>query len=241
MTEILLVQYCGLSRRSTLSPPCAKVQMALGLKGVDFEVYNCKTPRDVKRFNSRGRVPALKIGDECFVDSSDILTEIDRRWPEPPLLPVDKQQRAQCLLLEDWADEVLFFQAVWLRWLVPASFEALRDQYFAKLPFPLSKLAPRIALMTARRRLMAQGTGLKSEAVVRRELAGSLAMLETQLADSDYLVGATITRADIAVAAILDQFDAKITPKSNRIDYAELPELASWLQRLHERVPSVAD
>ena len=240
MTELLLAQYGGLTRGTTLSPPCAKVQMALRFKGLEFEIVNCKTPGDVKRFNSRGRLPALRIDGEVFVDSSDILTELDRRWPDPPLLPADAHERAQCRLLEDWADEAFYFQAVWLRWMVPENFDAMRQRLFSKLPFPLSKLLPRIALRQVRGRLRGQGTGLKPENVIRRELHESLEMLDTLATRDAFLCGAKLSRADLAVAATLDQFNTPLTPAASHIDYGPLPHLDAWLARVHDSVPGAA-
>ncbi len=42
-------------------------------------------------------MPALVIDEETFVHSSDILTEIDRRWPTPSLTPQSPRAQAQCL------------------------------------------------------------------------------------------------------------------------------------------------
>lgn len=72
--ELVLYQYPGLSRHATLSPPCGKVQMALRYKGLEFRIHNLRTPGEVRKINTRGRVPALRIGGELVADSSDALT-----------------------------------------------------------------------------------------------------------------------------------------------------------------------
>ena len=77
--ELTLVQYPGFTGKTTLSPPCAKVHMALHFKGLAYSIRNVNTPAQVRRFNPRGRVPVLLIGGETVVDSTDILTELERR------------------------------------------------------------------------------------------------------------------------------------------------------------------
>ena len=58
-----LVQYPGMNRATTLSAPCAKVRMALSFKGVDYELVNVSSPMEAKRYNPRGRVPTLLLGE----------------------------------------------------------------------------------------------------------------------------------------------------------------------------------
>ena len=95
MPQITLVQYPGAERESTLSAPCGKVHMALAFKGLEYETKTVLNPLQVKKVNPRGRVPALRIGDEVFVDSTDILTELDRRFPGLAFRVVDEQGRVR--------------------------------------------------------------------------------------------------------------------------------------------------
>ncbi|MDG1500207.1 MAG: glutathione S-transferase family protein [Planctomycetota bacterium] len=240
MSEVLLYQYSGPSRGTTVSAPCAKVHMALQFKGIDFGVFNCRSQGEVKKFNPRGRVPALKVDDELFVDSGDILTEIDRRWPDPPLLPQSAYDRARCRMIEDWASDVLYFQGAYIRWTTPEGFAGMYELFFSKLPFPLSKIVSVVAARKYRARLEGQGTGLKPLQVVMRDFASGMVMLNDLLEHSDFFCGDQITRADISVASMLDQFRSSVTPEKYVLDFTELPRLDAWLERLHKVTPSVA-
>src|SRR5687768_13379899 len=120
--SILLVQYPGDTARTTMSPPCGKVHMALALKGLAYEVRNVENPWQAKRYNPRGRVPALTCEGETVVDSSDIVAWLDRRFPEPRLFPVAPGERAMAKIWEDWADEVLYFYLLGVRWCIDANF-----------------------------------------------------------------------------------------------------------------------
>jgi len=238
--KIKLIQYAGTNGVLTLSPPCAKVHMALRFKALEYEIYNCKSPKDVRRFNARGRVPSLQVDGEVFVDSSDILTELDRIQPEPPLLPTDPKLRAQCLLLEDWVDEVLYFYGVYLRWVDAQGFAWLKQAAFGTLPAPLRLIVPPIVRREAKSRVKGQGTGLKPLDVVQRELAERLQLLSDFLGEQTYFCGDVISRADLSLAATLDQAQIPGLPTVLQIDLAKWPNLQNWLQHVHEAVPSAA-
>ena len=237
MAEITLVQYPGASADGTTSAPCGKVRMALRAKGLDFEIRNVSSPAQAKRFNPRGRVPSLIIDGEIIVDSTDILTALDERFPGEPLTPSDPVERAQAKLFEDWADEVLYFYLGWLRWGVDANFERMRSERLSRLPWPMRWVLPPIARRIACGRFRGQGVGLKGEDVVRRELAECLESLEVLLRGKTYRVGERLTRADLAVAAVVDQLnDARLTPKVAG-DCRGRQVIVTWLDRVHERAP----
>src|SRR2546423_3109353 len=52
--------------------------------------------------------PVLALNGEAIGDSTAIIAELERRWPEPPpLYPEDPDERRRALDLEDWFDEEL--------------------------------------------------------------------------------------------------------------------------------------
>lgn len=238
--KLKLFQYPGIRREGTLSPPCGKVQMALHYKGLEFEIQNLSTPAAVKRVNLRGRVPALQIDAELVADSSDILNALEELCPDPPLDPKDPQQRLDAFLWEDWADECLYFYAVYLRWMPEAHFEQMRKLVFRRLPWPLRLLVPGIAKRTVRNRLAGQGTGAKPESVVWAEFRGALDRVEAQLQGREWLVGSSLSRADLAVVSILDQLMSDTLPPGLGSELDERPNLRAWRERIHALTPSVA-
>jgi len=237
MPQITLVQYPGSGGESTLSAPCGKVRMALRVKGLEFRVHNVRSPREARRFNPRGRVPALLIDGETIVDSTDIVTALDARFPEPPLTPAEALDRAQAKLLEDWADEVLYFYLAWMRWGVDANFERMRAVRLSTLPWPARWILPGIARRIARGRFRGQGVGLKGDDVVLRELIECLDALEVLLRGRRYLVGDRLSRADLAVAAIVDQMDEPRLTPDVAAEVRRRPGIVTWLDRVHETAP----
>lgn len=238
MADIALVQYPGPGAKSTASPPCGKVHMALQFKGLAYRVISVTTPMEIKKHNPRGRVPALIVDGRVTVDSTDILTEIDRLFPDPPLAPEGAVAQAQAKVLEDWADEVIYFYLVWLRFGDDAGWPRFRQRFLARHPAPMRWIVPPIARRIAVGRCKGQGVGLKGTAVVRRELSECLQALSALLSQGPYLVGPRLSRADIAVCAVIDQLRRHdLTPEAaGEID--AMPGIVAWCDRVHAQAPS---
>jgi len=235
--ELILYQYGGLEPGMTLSPPCGKVHMALAFKGLSYRTRTLTTPLQVRRVNPRGRVPALRIGSRVVVDSSDILSELDLLAPSPPLLPAGPYARARAQILEDWADEVLYFYLVYLRWLAPEGFRRFNERVLTPtVPLGFKTLFSAGARFMVRRRLCGQGVGLKSEGVVRAELGCCLDALDALLAEqSGFVVGSDITRADISLLAVIEQLDEpRLDPGASEAVRSR-PSITAWRARLAPR------
>lgn len=238
MAKVTLYQYGGVARGITGSPPCSKVVMTLAWKGIEHEVKDLQTPMEARKLNPRGRVPILKIDDRIIVDSSDIMTELDRGWPDKPLLPEGRAERADMQILEDWADEVLYFQLVYFRWLVPANLERTKEKFFSKMPIPLRWIVPIIALREVRARTEGQGIGLKPVEVVRREFSESLDALDARVEGREFLVGDSLTRADIAVGAEIDQARLRLFTPDLADEIERRSGLMAWLERVLAVAPT---
>lgn len=92
------------------SPFCMKLRAILDYKGVRYErvpVLGTASLRELLRRSPVGKVPALDIDGRMITDSTDIAHEIERLFPEPPILPADARLRGLSHALEDWADEAL--------------------------------------------------------------------------------------------------------------------------------------
>lgn len=81
-----------------------RVRLALGLKGLPFDIVPVHLARDggehkkpaYRAVNPQGRVPALKIEDgTVLMQSPAILEYLEETVPEPPLLPKDASERAR--------------------------------------------------------------------------------------------------------------------------------------------------
>ena len=77
-----------------------RVRIALNLKGLnyDYVAVDLRTEEHLgaafKALNPQGLVPALVDGDQVLTQSPAILEWLEERYPTPPLLPADPQDRA---------------------------------------------------------------------------------------------------------------------------------------------------
>src|SRR5687768_5832686 len=58
-----------------------------------------------RRLRAGRTVPILQVDGRAIGDSTAIIEEVERRWPEPPLYPSDPVERRRALDLEDYFDE----------------------------------------------------------------------------------------------------------------------------------------
>lgn len=169
------------------SHPCAAVEVALRMKGFDFDRVDLLPMTQLLAgplLYGGSTVPGLRLRGERLVGSRTIMRRLDELVPEPPLLPPPGEPAyAQVLEAERWGDEVL--QSVPRR-LIDAAFlrnPAAMESYAAdsRLPLPRAMLRPALP-MTAK--LMA----LKNKA--RDENArADLAALPNQLERIDGWIG----------------------------------------------------
>ncbi len=77
-----------------------RVRIALNLKGIDFDYVPVNLlEREHKSdaylaINPQGLAPALTVDGHTLTQSPAILEWIEESWPEPPLLPEDRFERA---------------------------------------------------------------------------------------------------------------------------------------------------
>jgi len=75
-----------------------RVRTALHLKGLDFEYISIKKLGwdAYRKVNPQGLAPTLDVDGRLFAQSTAILEFVEEQWPDPPLLPADPVERAQC-------------------------------------------------------------------------------------------------------------------------------------------------
>ena len=77
-----------------------RLRIALNLKGLQTEYLpvDLRTEQHLqaafKAINPQGLVPALVDGDQVLIQSPAIIEWLEEKYPSPPLLPADAQQRA---------------------------------------------------------------------------------------------------------------------------------------------------
>jgi glutathione S-transferase len=190
-----------------------KARWALDYKGIEHE-RRAPTPgahMAVALWLTRGRgktFPVLQLDGEAIGDSTAIIAELERRFPDPPLYPEDPDERRRALDLEEFFDEEL---GPHLRLL--AFHEATKDRAMVErltvdvLPGRLREIGPVRAGAT---RFFSAFAGLRYgvKSDRRAELAkpkilAAFDRLESELGPGDYLVGDRFTVADLTAASLL--------------------------------------
>jgi glutathione S-transferase len=181
---------------------CVKVRVALTLKGLAYETHDISpvSRKAVVAASGQGLVPVLLDEGRAITDSTRIVLHLEERHPHPPLVPFNPDERAECLLLEDWADQA--FMALSRRVAyntviaIPGRLAAL---FFPEDNAPARWIKERIA-----RRKVAQRFGLNArrhagDVVEAKRLAG-LAL--ARLGGAPWLMGSQPTLADVALATL---------------------------------------
>jgi glutathione S-transferase len=223
----------------TDSPFCAKVRICLQVKGIAYRrvTLTIGTLRELRRLNPLGKVPVLVDGTQVVADSSAIARHLDVIQPDPPLVPADPAARAYASLVEDWADESLYFVVGAFKWLNPANRTTALRRTMSELGGGVA--TPLVARLAARR--------IVGRYRAWRYTAASLPHFETRMRDSlewlaalvsgrTFLLGRSLTIADVAVYAQLAWMRSYAEAKL--LD--EVPTVADWLRRL-DGIPAVGE
>lgn len=214
-----------------ISPYCDKVRRALHYKQLDHAIVEVliSQPGKHKAVSPTGKFPALRDGETIIVDSTEILKHLEAIAPEPALTPASARDRALAVILEDWADESLYFYDLSMRgW--PQNRAAFLDDLLRHEPPGvkrglLAKLIPGALGKVAR----TQGLGRKSEAQVGADLAMLYGALEAMLVDTPFLAGPALSGADLGVRSMVGVIDHTVEGLAIR---RGLPGLSTWCARV---------
>ena len=183
-----------------------KVRWALDYKRVPH-VRRAVTPvlqeLRARRLRAGRTVPILQLNGRAIGDSTRIIEEIERRWPEPPLYPSDPEERRRALELEEYFDESCGHD---VRRVLFSDNLAEPEKFLGMLYGPdhprfglLKALAPLLAPVVQWRYEIQPDRVAHSREVVR----AALDKVEAEAGRSGYLVGDSFTVADLTAASIL--------------------------------------
>lgn len=192
---------------STLSPFVRKVMAFAGEKGIEIEMQPTGFPDPSPDFCEASpfrKMPALKDGDYCLSDSSAIVHYLEAKHPEPALIPTEPRARGRTIWFDEFADTILFGCG--------------QKVFFNRVVSPLFLKRP--------------GDEAVAEAALRDEWPPILDYLETVVPDEGgYLVGDSLTLADIAVAGPF----ANLEHLGIETDVARHPRTAAYVSRVLAR------
>jgi glutathione S-transferase len=161
---------------SNVSPYVRKTLAYVAEKGLQAENQPtnpfARDPEFLK-ISPFSKIPAFRDGDFAICDSTAIITYLEAKHPEPPLLPADPKSRARAVWFEEFADTILI--------------TAMGKIFTNRL------VAPRF--------LGRPGDEAVAAAAEKDELPPILDYIERTLPDAGFLVEDRLTLADLAVAS----------------------------------------
>jgi glutathione S-transferase len=94
--------------RAEWSTNCERVGLALAHKGIAAQSimieYTNRAP--VEAISGQGLVPVIEDAGQVISDSVAIIRHLEKRTPEPPLLPADPAVRAELDVFIEWFERV---------------------------------------------------------------------------------------------------------------------------------------
>lgn len=218
--------------QSESSPFCDKIRRVLHFKKRAYEAREVPLHEllvGASALGSRGRVPLLEHAGTTVGGSSDIARYLERVVPEPALYPTEPRARALAHVLEDWADESLYFFELWFRFMLRAN-AGESSRIATRSEPPLLRRAAEATLPTlVRNVLRAQGLGRKDPEAVLGDFARHVASIAALL-DGDWLVGDATTIADLSVYA---QLAYALDTGEGAAVLGDHPRVLAWMERVN--------
>jgi glutathione S-transferase len=226
-----------------ISHYCEKVRWALEYKGIDH-VRRTPLPGThipialVLTKGAQPTFPVLQIDGRTIGDSTEIIAALEAKRPDPPLYPIDAEERARAIELEEWFDENLGPHAR----LLPF-YELIQEpELFAEVaaesvPGPLGKAKPVVGAYARAYTSIRWGANREADADRAREaIAAAFDKLEAELdrGDGEFLVGEGLSVADITAASL---FYPLVVPPEGPLDpdLRRPPALERFRESLNER------
>lgn len=183
---------------------CVKVRRALDLKGLAYETVNINPAvrRGVKSASGQELVPVLVDGGHTIAGSTQILLAVEERHPDPPLLPVDERDRAECVVLMHWADAAfmdLTRRMAYFRVLSGTGAD-LGKMFFPGRPAAFQRAGGTASALVLRRRF---GITAEQNRLDLESAAESARVAVVRLDGEEHLVAGQLTLADITLAAMV--------------------------------------
>ena len=201
---------------SSLSPFVRKLLAYCAERGLEVDLHPTGAPNRSAEFLEASpfrKMPAFRDGDYTLADSSAIIHYLEAKYPDRPLIPAEPKLRGTTIWFEEFADTILFACG-------------------AKIFFNLI-VAPRF--------LGIPGDAEAARQAELNDLPPVLDYLETVApADGGYLVGDSLTLADIAIAGPFANFrhtNTKVCPDKypRTVAYVDRilarPSFAQWVER----------
>ena len=184
-------------------------------------------------------IPVVVAPDgEVLQDTSDIIDELEQRFPQSPVLPEGPKQRVVSLLLEVYGDEWLKLPAMHYRWNHNLDWIVLQ---FGKLSAPdgdeaIQREIGEQTCKPFRGSLPMLGVTEQTFAAVEASYEALLVELDKHFAEHDFLLGSRPSIGDFGLVGPLYAHQYR-DPASGALMQRLAPNLVKWVLRMMEPAP----
>jgi glutathione S-transferase len=218
------------------SPFCDKVRRVCRYKKLPFVVQEVSL-LGAGKYSSAKKLPVIDDNGNRIEDSTQIVQYLDDKYPHPGLFPDDPTQLALCNILEDWADESLYYYDIALHFSFAENAKR-RAGHLLKHEKPWFKtlIGPLVPVIL-RQAGKAQGAGRRPREVILSDIDRHVASIASLLARQDFLLPGGLSVADISVFVELDAI--KVAELGAQI-IARYPVVEDWMTRV-DKLTSATD
>lgn len=206
-----------------------RVRLMLEEKGLDWVSHEINLGRQENlepwylAINPKGLVPAIVHDGVIVTESNDILYYLEEKFAEPPLLSSDPSLAAEA---KDWIDLAVSLHVKAIKTWVYGSIGGATKKRSDMAQY--AEIQPDKTLVAFHEKSLDGFTDKEIE-TARQMLVDVFQRMEIRLKDHAYLVGDTLSLADIAW---LPQY---VLFKMLGFDFSPYPVIAIWAARLEKR------
>ncbi|HEY8152603.1 MAG TPA: glutathione S-transferase family protein [Myxococcota bacterium] len=220
-----------------LSPYSVKVRSYFRFKRIPHEwvVRHMGNMEEFQKFAKLPLIPLVITPEGAGLqDSTPILEQMERLFPEPSITPPDAALGFLSALIEEYADEWGNKPMFHFRWWYPPDQKSAAERIArANLPGASDEAVGKLAASLEQRmipRLRFVGSSAETREQIEASFLRQLAILEPHLAQRPYLFGARPCLADFGLFAQL--YECSIDPTPGAILKERAPRVAAWIERM---------
>lgn len=225
------------------SPFTEKVTRALNYTRLPYEVHEVvreDVPKGTyKHVSATGKFPAMRDEEDVIWDSTDILIHINmlskRQSTSRYIIPENPKKQALAHIIEDWADESIYFYEVLMRLSWPHNLENALDEFAESMPHVPKDQLKELIISGTTKLTTAQGLGRKPKEQIVDDVERHFNAIEQLLEGEKWLAGTLHpSNADFAVAG---QLSALLYASEAKELYENCENIKAWRDRLDAIAP----
>lgn len=218
------------------SPFCLKLETWLRMAGLPYENVYTANPRSAPK----GKLPAIEDGETRMGDSGLIVAYLQQTYGVDLDVGLSREEKSVSLAWQRLIEEHLYWAMIYTRWGDEAGWQRTRQEFFGRMPWPVSLLVPALIRRSILGQLRGQGMGRHRPEEIHQMGIDDLDAIAAFLGAKPFFMGEQATSIDAVVYGFLANvlrvnLDTPILRRAlgypNLSDYCARMESRYWQQR----------